>query len=62
MSPLPLGQTVSNVEPSADASRLDAPIWLFTLEVMLPGRAPSAVTFGHWVPVDKVGSSGSQVS
>jgi hypothetical protein len=52
----PLGMTVRQVNPAADPSRLDDPMWLFTVEVTLPGQAPFPAVFGHRVPVAKVAS------
>jgi hypothetical protein len=50
----PLGKKVREVNPHADPSRLDDPIWLFTLEVNLAGQAPFPAVFGHRVPQAKV--------
>ena len=36
----PLGKKVRDVSPSADPSRLDDPVWLFTVEVALAGQKP----------------------
>ena len=52
----PLGMTVRQVNPAADPSRLDDPMWLFTVEVTLPGQAPFPAVFGHRVPIAKVAS------
>jgi len=52
----PMGRTVRQIDPSADPSRLNDPIWLFTVEVTLAGQAPFPAVFGHRVPVDKVAS------
>jgi hypothetical protein len=50
----PLGKKVRDVNPAADPSRLDDPVWLFTVEVTLAGQAPFPAVFGHRVPVAKV--------
>ena len=51
----PLGKTVRDIDPSAEASHLNDPMWLFTVEVTLAGEAPFPAVFGHRVPLDKVG-------
>ncbi len=50
----PLGKKVRDIDPSAEASHLDDPIWLFTLEVSLAGRPPFTAMVGHRVPAAKV--------
>jgi hypothetical protein len=50
----PLGKYVRDIDPSADPSRLNDPIWLFTVEVSLAGMKPFPAMFGHRVPVAKV--------
>ena len=50
----PLGKKVRDVNPSADPSRLDDPVWLFTVEVSLAGQKPFPAVFGHRVPIAKV--------
>jgi hypothetical protein len=50
----PLGKKVRDVNPSADPSRLDDPVWLFTVEVALAGQTPFPAVFGHRVPIAKV--------
>jgi hypothetical protein len=52
----PLGKTVRDVNPRADLSKIDDPMWLFTLEVKVPGEAPFPSVFGHRVPIAKVAS------
>jgi hypothetical protein len=52
----PLGKTVRDINPAADPSRLDDPVWLFTVEVSLAGQAPFPAVFGHRVPLAKVAS------
>jgi hypothetical protein len=52
----PLGKTVRDVNPDADPSRLNDPMWLFTVEATLPGEAPFPAVFGHRVPLDKIAS------
>jgi hypothetical protein len=51
---MPLGKTVRDVNPAAEASHLNDPMWLFTVEVSLAGQSPFPAVFGHRVPVDKV--------
>ena len=53
---MPLGKTVRDVNPAADPSRLNDPVWLFTLEVSLAGEAPFPAVFGHRVPLAKLGA------
>ena len=50
----PLGKKVRDFDPKADPSRLDDPMWLFTLEVSLAGQSPFPAMFGHRVPAAKV--------
>jgi hypothetical protein len=50
----PLGKKVRDIDPSAEPSHLDDPIWVFTVEVTLAGRAPFTAMFGHRVPTAKV--------
>ncbi len=50
----PLGKTVRDIDPSADPSRLNDPVWLFTVEVSLAGLKPFPAMFGHRVPLAKV--------
>jgi hypothetical protein len=50
----PLGKKVRDINPAADPSRLDDPMWLFTLEVSLAGQTPFTAMMGHRVPVAKV--------
>lgn len=57
----PLGKKVRDINPAADPSRLDDPVWLFTLEVSLAGQAPFPAVFGHRVPIAKVASIGPGV-
>jgi hypothetical protein len=52
----PLGKTVRDINPSADPSRLNDPVWLFTLEVSLAGQTPFPAVFGHRVPLAKLAS------
>ena len=52
----PMGKTVRDIDPSADADRLNDPIWLFTLDVTLAGQAPFQAIFGHRVPLAKLAS------
>lgn len=50
----PLGKAVRDIDPTADPSHLDDPIWLFTVEVSLAGLKPFPAMFGHRVPLAKV--------
>ena len=52
----PLGKTVRDIDPSADADTLNDPMWLFTLDVTLAGQPPFQVTLRHQVPLAKVTS------
>jgi hypothetical protein len=51
---MPLGKTVRDINPAADPSRLNDPVWIFTVEVTLPGQAPFPAVFGHRVPIAKL--------
>ncbi|HEX7613253.1 MAG TPA: hypothetical protein VF371_10820 [Candidatus Limnocylindrales bacterium] len=53
---MPLGKTVRDINPAADPSRLNDPVWIFTVEVSLAGEAPFPAVFGHRVPLDKLGA------
>ena len=55
---IPLGKKVRDVNPNADPSSLDDPLWMFTVEVTLAGQAPFPAVFGHRVPKDKAGLIG----
>jgi hypothetical protein len=50
----PMGKTVRDINPAAEASHLNDPMWLFTVEVTLAGQNPFPAVFGHRVPIDKV--------
>jgi len=52
----PMGKTVRDINPAADPSSLEDPIWLFTVEVSLAGEKPFPAVFGHRVPLAKVAS------
>jgi hypothetical protein len=52
---MPLGKTVRDINPAADPSRLNDPVWLFTVECTLAGEAPFPAVFGHRVPLAKLG-------
>jgi hypothetical protein len=54
----PLGKTVRDVNPYADPSRLDDPMWLFTVVVTVPGQEPQPAVFGHRVPLAKLAQVG----
>ena len=51
---MPLGKTVRDINPAADPSRLNDPVWIFTVEATLPGQAPFPAVFGHRVPIAKL--------
>lgn len=53
---MPMGKTVKDINPAADPSRLNDPMWLFTLEVSLAGEKPFPAVFGHRVPAAKIAS------
>jgi hypothetical protein len=53
---MPLGKTVRDINPAADPSRLNDPVWIFTVEVSLAGEAPFPAVFGHRVPLAKLGA------
>jgi hypothetical protein len=57
----PMGKTVRDVNPAADPSSLEDPMWLFTVEVSLAGEQPFPAVFGHRVPPAKVASVGPGV-
>ena len=48
----PLGKKVRELNPKAELSHLNDPVWLFTLEVTLAGEKPFPAVFGHRVPQD----------
>jgi len=52
----PLGKTVRDINPNADPSRLNDPMWLFTVEVSVAGENPFPAVFGHRVPLTKLAS------
>ena len=54
----PLGKRVREIDSSAPADRLNDPVWLFTLEVKLPGQDPFPALFGHRVPAAKAAEIG----
>jgi hypothetical protein len=49
-----LGMTVGQVNPMADPARLNDPVYLFTVEVTVPGEEPFRALFGNGVPQAKV--------
>lgn len=51
---MPLGKRVRDVNPGAAPAALDDPLWLFTLEVTVPGRPPFPAVFGHRVPASRL--------
>jgi hypothetical protein len=52
----PTGKTIHDVNPNADPSRWNDPMWLFTLQVTVPGENPFPAVVGHRVPLDKLTS------
>jgi hypothetical protein len=58
---MPLGKRVRDIDPNAEPSHLDNPLWIFTLEVSLAGQTPFPAVFGHHVPLDKVALLGPGV-
>jgi hypothetical protein len=50
----PLGKTVRDINPNADPSRLNDPMWLFTIEVALAGQQPFPAFFRSRVPLAKL--------
>ena len=50
----PMGKTVRDINPAADPSSLEDPMWLFTVEVSLAGESPFPAVFGDRVPLAKV--------
>src|SRR5450756_2064053 len=44
---MPLGKTVRDINPAADPSRLNDPVWIFTVECDVPGQGPFPAVFGH---------------
>lgn len=58
---MPLGKTVRDINPEAEAAHLNDPMWLFTVEVSLAGQTPFPAVFGHMVPVDKLVTVGPGV-
>jgi hypothetical protein len=53
---MPLGKTVRDINPAADPSRLNDPVWIFTVEATVPGQPPFPAVFGHRVPLVKLAS------
>ena len=51
---MPLGKTVRDINPAAEPSRLNDPVWIFTVEETLPGQAPFPAVFGHRIPLAKL--------
>ena len=52
----PMGKTVRDIDPGADPSLLNDPMWLFTVEVSLAGGTPFPAFFDHRVPLAKLAS------
>ncbi len=52
---MPLGKKVRDVNPNADPATLDDPLWLFTVQVQVPGEGEWPAVFGHRVPSDAAG-------
>jgi hypothetical protein len=53
----PMGKTVRDINPKADPSRLNDPMWVFTVLVSVAGEAPFPAVFGHRVPLAKLASA-----
>jgi hypothetical protein len=53
---MPLGKTVRDINPAADPSRLNDPVWIFTVECDVPGQGQFPAVFGHRVPLAKLAS------
>jgi hypothetical protein len=51
---MPLGKTVKDINPNADPSRLNDPMWIFTVECEVPGQGQFPAVFGHRVPIAKL--------
>jgi hypothetical protein len=51
---MPLGKTVKDINPHADPSRLNDPMWIFTVECDVPGQGQFPAVFGHRVPIAKL--------
>lgn len=51
---MPLGKTVRDINPAADPSRLNDPVWIFTVECDVPGGGQFPAVFGHRVPIAKL--------
>jgi hypothetical protein len=51
---MPLGKTVKDINPNADPSRLNDPMWIFTVECEVPGQGQFPAVFGHRVPLAKL--------
>jgi hypothetical protein len=51
---MPLGKTVRDINPAADPSRLNDPVWIFTVECDVPGQGQFPAVFGHRVPLAKL--------
>lgn len=51
---MPLGKTVRDINPAADPSRLNDPVWIFTVECEIPGVGKFPAVFGHRVPLAKL--------
>jgi hypothetical protein len=54
----PTGKTLRDINPAADPSRLEDPLWLFAVEVNLAGEKPFPALFSYRVPPAKVASIG----
>jgi hypothetical protein len=52
---MPMGKTVRDINPAADPSRLNDPVWIFTVECSVPGQGQFPAVFGHRVPLAKLG-------
>ncbi len=58
---MPLGMTAGEMNPKADPAIADQPMWLFHVQVELPGKPPFPAVFGHRVPLDRVAEIGPGV-
>ncbi len=61
-SAMPLGKFVRDINPAADPASLNDPVWMFTVEVHMPGRPPFPGVFGHRVPTAKLSAVGPGVT
>jgi hypothetical protein len=50
------GKTLSDIDPAADPSDLNDPMWLLTVEVSLAGEQPFPAIFVNRVPLARLAS------